>query len=176
MSRKSLLHHQSLKRQNLHQHTFHRIIPKVYPMGDSGGDRMISEQSLPQKEIGGTQDSRSGRNSLVPPSSFVVPDRTAEASTQDRPSDPLGLSLMYEPKDLPSIDSIFVHGPSGTSRQTWSRDIKVRKRLQTVSHYWCTISLDRLVQFSLGQLAYRAVWFRRSTPRFALTVYRYLDV
>jgi len=35
--------------------------------------------------------------------------------------------------------------------------IKVRKRLQTVSHYRCTISLNRLVQFSLRHLANRAV-------------------
>ncbi len=33
----------------------------------------------------------------------------------------------------------------------------IRKRLQTVSHYWCTISLNRLVQFSLRHLANRAV-------------------
>jgi len=53
---------------------------------------------------------------------------------------------------------------------------KVRKRLQTVSHYWCTIILNRLVQFSLRHLANRAVRFRRSTPRFASIVYRYLDI
>ncbi len=53
---------------------------------------------------------------------------------------------------------------------------KARKRLQTVSHYWCTISLNRLVQFSLRHLANRAVWFRRSKPRFAPIVYRYLDI
>ncbi len=58
---------------------------------------------------------------------------------------------------------------------TLGRRIKVRKRLQTVSHYWCTISLNRLVQFSLRHLANRAVWFRRSTPRFTPIVYRYLD-
>jgi len=48
---------------------------------------------------------------------------------------------------------------------------KVRKRLETVSHF----SLNRLVQFSLRHLANRAVWFRRSTPRFARIVYRYLN-
>ncbi len=53
---------------------------------------------------------------------------------------------------------------------------KVRKRLQTVSHYRCTISLNRLVQFSLEHLANRAVWFEEPTPRFALIVYRYFDV
>jgi len=53
---------------------------------------------------------------------------------------------------------------------------KVRKRLQTVSHYWCTISLNRLVQFSLRYLANRAVWFGRSISRFASIVYRYLDI
>jgi len=61
-------------------------------------------------------------------------------------------------------------------RAAWVNAIKVRKRLQTVSHYWCTISLNRLVQFSLRYLANRAVWFRRSTPRFAPIVYRYLDI
>jgi len=53
---------------------------------------------------------------------------------------------------------------------------KVRKRLQTVSHYWCIISLNRLVQFSLRHLANRVVRFRRSTPRFAPIVYKYLGV
>jgi len=41
---------------------------------------------------------------------------------------------------------------------------KIRKRLQTVSHYWCTISLNCLVQFSLRHPTNRAI------------VYRYLDL
>ncbi len=48
------------------------------------------------------------------------------------------------------------HTRSG-GRSTKLPLVKVRKRLQTVSHYWCTISLNRLVQFSLRHLANRAI-------------------
>jgi hypothetical protein len=41
---------------------------------------------------------------------------------RDRRSDPLGLNVIYEPNDSPTIDIIFVHGLGGTSQQTWSKN------------------------------------------------------
>jgi hypothetical protein len=44
------------------------------------------------------------------------------AKSRDRRSDPLGLNVIYEPEDPPTIDIIFVHGLGGTSQQTWSKN------------------------------------------------------
>lgn len=86
-------------------------------------DRRISEQSLPSyQEIKDTPKSRSGRSSPSPASPLVVPEDIAERPSQDKSSDPLGLTLLYEPGSPPSIDIVFVHGLGGTSRQTWSRN------------------------------------------------------
>jgi len=46
----------------------------------------------------------------------------SRSKSQDRRSDPLGLNVIYEPDDPPTIDIIFVHGLSGTSQQTWSKN------------------------------------------------------
>ena len=54
-------------------------------------------------------DSR--QRSLHPPETF-----------QDRKSDPLGLSVLYKPKDAPPVDICFVRGLTGRSRQTWSKN------------------------------------------------------
>ena len=86
-------------------------------------DRRASEQSLPSyHEIEGIPESRSGQSSPLPASPSVVPNGLAEKPSQDKSSDPLGLTLIYEPKSSPSIDIIFVHGLGGTSRQTWFRN------------------------------------------------------
>ncbi|KAL8781300.1 MAG: hypothetical protein Q9213_006075 [Squamulea squamosa] len=86
-------------------------------------DRRTSVQSLPPyQEIESTPKRRSGQFSLLNPSPVVVPDRPAEKPLQTKPSDPLGLTLIYDPGSPPSIDIIFVHGLGGTSRQTWSRN------------------------------------------------------
>jgi hypothetical protein len=46
----------------------------------------------------------------------------------DRYSDPLGITVLYQPPDgvAPTIDIIFVHGLGGTSQMTWcfSRDLQ----------------------------------------------------
>jgi WD40 repeat protein/pimeloyl-ACP methyl ester carboxylesterase len=42
--------------------------------------------------------------------------------SQDRRSDPLGLTILYEPESSPTIDIIFVHGLGGTSRLSWSKN------------------------------------------------------
>ena len=39
-----------------------------------------------------------------------------------RHADPLGLHVVFEPENDPTLNLIFVHGLGGTSRQTWSRD------------------------------------------------------
>jgi hypothetical protein len=44
----------------------------------------------------------------------------ARKRSRDRRSDPLGLTLLYEPEGSPAADIIFVHGLGGTSRQSWS--------------------------------------------------------
>ena len=43
----------------------------------------------------------------------------SRARSADRASDPLGLTVIYEPEAEPSADIIFVHGLGGTSRATW---------------------------------------------------------
>jgi len=47
-------------------------------------------------------------------------ERSRERSGE-RQSDPLGLSVVYEPDSPPALDIIFVHGLGGSSRQTWSK-------------------------------------------------------
>ena len=42
--------------------------------------------------------------------------------TANKLSDPLGLHLLYFPKENPTVDIIFVHGLGGTSRYTWCKD------------------------------------------------------
>ncbi len=42
--------------------------------------------------------------------------------SRDRPADPLGLTILYEPETSPSADIVFVHGLGGTSRHTWSKN------------------------------------------------------
>jgi hypothetical protein len=42
--------------------------------------------------------------------------------SQDRSADPLGLTVVYAPKESPSVDIIFVHGLGGSSRKTWSKN------------------------------------------------------
>ncbi|KAL8981659.1 MAG: hypothetical protein Q9205_003617 [Flavoplaca limonia] len=39
----------------------------------------------------------------------------------DRRGDPLGLTIIHEPKSPPHCDLIFVHGLGGTSRATWAK-------------------------------------------------------
>ncbi|KAJ9639626.1 hypothetical protein H2204_003696 [Knufia peltigerae] len=57
---------------------------------------------------------RNGRSKDVEP-------RKKERS-RDRRSDPLGLTVLYEPESSPSVDIVFVHGLGGTSRYTWSKN------------------------------------------------------
>lgn len=76
--------------------------------------------------------SRPSRQSQKPPSVFdSVPDSPTSdlasrnriiSKSRDRRSDPLGLNVIYEPDDPPTIDIIFVHGLGGTSQQTWSKN------------------------------------------------------
>lgn len=54
-------------------------------------------------------------------STFGLPMRNASVSTS-RKSDPLGLTVLYEPEVSPSLDIIFVHGLGGTSRATWAHE------------------------------------------------------
>lgn len=42
--------------------------------------------------------------------------------SRDRRDDPLGLTILHEPKCSPSADIVFVHGLGGTSRHTWSKN------------------------------------------------------
>lgn len=84
-------------------------------------ERRTTENSSPYKGAA-SPDSWSAQPGPLSPPSLVIPNRTVEEPKQDRPSDPLGLSLLYKPCDLPSIDIVFVHGLGGTSQQTWSRD------------------------------------------------------
>ena len=42
--------------------------------------------------------------------------------SKERHADPLGLSVVYDPKATRSADIIFVHGLGGTSYQTWSKN------------------------------------------------------
>lgn len=41
---------------------------------------------------------------------------------KDRSADPLGLTVVYAPKEPPSVDIIFIHGLGGSSRKTWSKN------------------------------------------------------
>ncbi|KAI5927329.1 hypothetical protein F4810DRAFT_650319 [Camillea tinctor] len=45
-----------------------------------------------------------------------------EPATANRASDPLGLTVLYDPEATPSADIIFVHGLGGSSRLTWCKD------------------------------------------------------
>jgi len=44
-----------------------------------------------------------------------------KSPSADRRSNPLGLTIVHEPKTIPPLDIIFVHGLGGTSRATWSK-------------------------------------------------------
>ncbi|KAL8819163.1 MAG: hypothetical protein Q9223_002339 [Gallowayella weberi] len=57
---------------------------------------------------------------LAPSSRFGLSQRPRSRSA-DRRNDPLGLSILHEPKTPPSCDLIFVHGLGGTSRSTWAK-------------------------------------------------------
>jgi len=43
----------------------------------------------------------------------------SRSRSANRATDPLGLTVIYEPETDPSADIIFVHGLGGTSRATW---------------------------------------------------------
>ncbi|KAL8798072.1 MAG: hypothetical protein Q9182_006983, partial [Xanthomendoza sp. 2 TL-2023] len=59
-------------------------------------------------------------NNLAPSSTFGLSQRPRSRSA-DRRNDPLGLSIIHEPKTPPLCDLIFVHGLGGTSRATWAK-------------------------------------------------------
>lgn len=40
----------------------------------------------------------------------------------DRQDDPLGLTVLYGPKEPRSVDILFIHGLGGTSLRTWCKD------------------------------------------------------
>ena len=42
--------------------------------------------------------------------------------SQDRRSDPQGLTVLYSPADFRTADIVFIHGLGGSSRQTWSKN------------------------------------------------------
>lgn len=46
----------------------------------------------------------------------------ARQRSQDRRSDPLGLTVLYTPVEERTIDIIFIHGLGGTSLRTWCRN------------------------------------------------------
>ncbi|ROW01913.1 hypothetical protein VMCG_05519 [Cytospora schulzeri] len=56
--------------------------------------------------------------SLMPSSSPAH----ARQRSQDRRSDPLGLTVLYTPVEERTVDIIFIHGLGGTSLRTWCRD------------------------------------------------------
>ena len=56
------------------------------------------------------------------PSDGKNEERLRERSLE-RHADPLGLNVVYEPRDsTPLVDVILVHGLGGTSQKTWSRN------------------------------------------------------
>ena len=58
----------------------------------------------------------------MPNNTLGLPNRSRERS-RERHADPLGLSVLYQPKTTtPSLDIIFIHGLGGTSRQTWCKN------------------------------------------------------
>lgn len=49
-------------------------------------------------------------------------EQPSDSSVLGKRGDPLGLTLVYEPDDLPLADIILVHGLGGSSRHTWCKN------------------------------------------------------
>ncbi|KAH6677027.1 hypothetical protein F5X68DRAFT_246119 [Plectosphaerella plurivora] len=61
-------------------------------------------------------------------STTIAPAQTHSATTSpNRKDDPLGLSLLYSPREPQAADIIFIHGLGGSSRLTWckNRDLEL---------------------------------------------------
>lgn len=71
----------------------------------------ISRRSSRQSEDGDDQPSESG---------FLKSQTKEHAPNQN--ADPEGLTVLYDPPNMPTADIILVHGLGGTSRQTWTKD------------------------------------------------------
>ena len=66
------------------------------------------------------------QNTLEPATPGPNPSQSRSFS---RSTDPLGLTVLYEPQTSPSSDIIFIHGLGGTSRGTWAKEHKSE-------HFW----------------------------------------
>lgn len=63
------------------------------------------------------EDDRRGLSSSVEPSSYQDSRKQSEADPG-----PLGLNVVFTPKNSQKVDIVFVHGLGGTSRKTWSKN------------------------------------------------------
>ena len=66
-------------------------------------------------------DPSSGHRTLTAPATYDGASRERSKSPS-KLADPLGLRVLYSPKNGRKADIIFVHGLGGTSRLTWSKD------------------------------------------------------
>jgi len=76
-----------------------------------------TSSSLPDKETG--KSLRKLSEPLVTNSTHTNAEHTKSSQAQ---RDPLGLSVVYNPKDAAKADIVFIHGLGGTSRMTWSKN------------------------------------------------------
>ena len=92
--------------------------PEITPIPDG---RRLSEPST-HVVPGPTPLGRlTSKPANLAPSAISGLSQRPRSRSADRRGDPLGLTIIHEPKSPPHCDLIFVHGLGGTSRATWAK-------------------------------------------------------
>lgn len=82
----------------------------------SSQDHQVSPSLSPAPSEDFNGGRRGSSVSIKAPASQDLPkERAIEAG-------PLGLNVIFTPKDSPKVDIVFVHGLGGSSHKTWSRN------------------------------------------------------
>ncbi|KAL9039908.1 MAG: hypothetical protein Q9180_002246 [Flavoplaca navasiana] len=92
--------------------------PEITPVPDGSRLSAPSTHIVPRPTPLGRLTSKPANLALSATSALPQRPRSRYA---DRRDDPLGLTIVHEPKAPPHCDVIFVHGLGGTSRATWAK-------------------------------------------------------